>query len=462
MSELSNTLGNTFTHAIALPSSFSELMVWLANGLMIYALLLIVFTLVSRPIDLTYTFLNLFRQYRRSSITLMTITLGGASIFVFGGFVDYSFFALREQTIRTNLGHIQLYKTGYMQDGNAHELGYTINNYPEIKQLLLNDPLVSQHLTTITGQLSFSGIVSKYETGNSTFFTGVGIEPETSLVLGALDKVVLGSDLSRIRPNEITLGSGIANTLAAEYADWVDMLVVNPQGGQNAMSLQVRGIFQSGLKEYDDSALKMPLSTAQQLLQTEDVSKIILVLDSTDNTDLVLERINSLINTHQLDLQAYSWESLALFYHQVVNLFEGIFWFIKSIVSVIVIFMIGNTLMMNVMERTREIATMRALGLNQSHIKRLFLLEGIFMGILGSVLSISVGILVAELININGIPMPPSPGYTQGYLAFVRWQSDHSLFWFASALPIVTSVIASILPARYAAKLVIADAFRFV
>ncbi|MBC3214520.1 ABC transporter permease [Serratia fonticola] len=439
-----------------------NILFWVANIIIIYALLVVIVTALRKPTDIRYTFLNLFRQRRRSGVTLLAITLGGVAVFIFGGFVDYSFWALREQTIRTNLGHIQLYQQGYLRSGANNSLQYTIDNYDEVKQLLQADPVIAPKIATITGQLAFTGIISQYDKGASTFFTGVGIEPLTSLVLGSLDKIISGSDLSRVEQQDITLGSGIANALSAGYGDWVDMLVVNPQGGQNAMSSQVRGVFQSGIKEYDDTAIKMPLHTAQRLLQTQDVSKIIIMLQDTNQTEEVLARINQLIEQHQFKLEARSWDELAIFYHQVVNLFEGIFLFIKSIVSVIVVFMIGNTLMMNVIERTREIATLRALGLNQSYIGRLFVLEGIIIGIIGSALSVSFGMLIAALININGIPMPPSPGYTQGYLAFVLWDQDFNLFWFSCALPLVTALIASIIPARRASKLVIAQAFRFV
>lgn len=435
---------------------------WLSNIIIAYALLVVIVTTIRKPTDIRYTFLNLFRQRRRSGVTLLAITLGGVAVFIFGGFVDYSFWALREQTIRTNLGHIQLYEKGYLSSGANNSLQYTISNYDEVRKLLQADPVIAPKIATITGQLAFTGIISQYDKGASTFFTGVGIEPQTSLVLGSLDKIISGSDLSRVEQQDITIGSGIANALSAGYGDWVDMLVVNPQGGQNAMSSQIRGVFQSGIKEYDDTAIKMPLKTAQRLLQTNDVSKIIIMLQDTEQTDAVLARVNQLIAEHGLNLEARSWDELAIFYHQVVNLFEGIFLFIKSIVSVIVVFMIGNTLMMNVIERTREIATLRALGLNQSYIGRLFVLEGIIIGIIGSLLSVGFGILIATLININGIPMPPSPGYTQGYLAFVMWDQDINLFWFSCALPLVTALIASIIPARRASKLVIAEAFRFV
>ncbi len=435
---------------------------WVSNAIILYALVMVILTCIRKPTDIRYTFLNLFRQRRRSGVTLLAITLGGVAVFIFGGFVDYSFWALREQTIRTNLGHVQLYQTGYLTSGAGNSLQHTIGNYDAVKNILLADPQLAPMIKTITGQIEFSGIISQYDKGVSTFFSGIGIEPETSLILGSLDRVQSGSDLSRIELQNITIGSGISSSLSAGYGDWVDMLVVNPEGGQNAMSTQVRGVFQSGIKEYDDTAIKMPLQTAQRLLQTQDVSKIIILLQDTNQTDAAMARIHQIIQDKQLSLESRSWNDLAIFYHQVVNLFEGIFLFIKAIVSIIVVFMIGNTLMMNVVERTREIATLRALGLSKGYIGRLFILEGIIIGVVGAALTVAFGILIASIININGIPMPPSPGYTQGYLAFVMWDQDMHLFWFSIALPLVTALIASIIPSRRAANLVIAEAFRFV
>ncbi|MFD1556731.1 ABC transporter permease [Paraburkholderia silviterrae] len=441
----------------------STALFYLSNAVMVYAFAVALGACLWRRTDLQYVFLNLFRQRRRSGMTLLAIVLGGVAVFLFGGFVDYSFWALREQTIRTNVGHIQLYEKGYLESGAAvGTMTHSIANYDEIARILRTDPVIGPHIKTVTGRIEFSGIISRYESGVSTFFSGVGVEPETSLELGALDRVVSGSDLSRIQSKGVTIGSGVAAALKAKYDDYTDMLVVTPGGGQNAMSVQVRGVFSSGIKEYDDTTIKLPLKTVQQLLQTSNVSRMIILLDNTDYTDAAMRRIDEIIKARNLPLEARPWTDLAVFYHQVVNLFEGIFFFIKALVSVIVVFMIGNTLMMSVVERTREIATLRALGLTKRHVGRLFILEGIVIGLLGAAISVVLGIGIAELININGVPMPPSPGYTQGYLAFVMWTGDYRLFWFACALPLVTAVIASIMPARRAANLVIAEAFRFV
>ncbi len=439
----------------------SELLYYLANAIIVYALLLVLWTALRRPTSIRYAFANLFRQRRRSGITLLAIIMGGVAVFTFGGFVQHSFSALREQTIRTNLGHLQLYREGYLASGATNPLRHGIPGYQEIKRILAADPDLGPLLKTVTGQIEFSGIASHYESETSTFISGVGIEPASSLTLGALDRIVLGSDLSRIDGLGVTIGTGVAKGLGAGYDSELDLLVVNPKGGQNAMSVTVRGVMESGIKEYDDRSLKMPLETAQALLETDEVSRIIILLNDTAQTDAALKRVQAIIAEHGLALEVRPWSELAVYYHQVVSLFDGIFFFIKSIVSVIVVFMIGNTLMMNVVERTREIATLRALGLTQREVGRLFILEGIFIGLLGAALSVAVGIGLAELINVHGLPMPPSPGYTKGYLAFILWDEDVDLFWFTCALAIVTAVLASIIPAKRASKLLIAEAFRF-
>lgn len=439
----------------------SDALFALSNLVILYALALVAWIALTAPISIRYALASLASQRRRSLVTLIAIVMGGVAVFLFGGFVQHSFSALREQTIRTNLGHLQLYREGYLASGATNPLQYGIEGYPQIRSLLQDDPVLAPMLKTVTGQIEFSGIASHYDADTSTFISAVGIEPASSLTLGALDRVVLGSDLSRVDELGVTVGTGVANSLSAGYHSELDMLVVNPAGGQNAISVTVRGVMESGIKEYDDRSLKMPLATAQSLLETQEVSRIIVLLEDTDMTEAALARINTLIEENDLALEARDWSSLATYYHQVVSLFDGIFFFIKSIVSVIVVFMIGNTLMMNVVERTREIATLRAIGLTQKEVGRLFMLEGIFIGLLGALLSVLIGIGVAELINLNGLPMPPSPGYTKGYLAFILWNEGFGLFWFTCALSMVTAVLASIIPARRAARLPIAEAFRF-
>lgn len=138
---------------------------------------------------------------------------------------------------------------------------------------------------------------------------------------------------------------------------------------------------------------------------------------------------------------------------------SGIYFFIKLIVALIVVFMISNSLAMNIVERTREITTLRAMGLQSRHVTLLFWLEGVFIGIFGGIGSLIIGYAIAAIINISGINMPPSSGQTSGYTAFIKI-NDTELIWITLVLPIVISALASILPAMRASQLNIADAFK--
>ncbi|MDR0806408.1 MAG: ABC transporter permease [Enterobacteriaceae bacterium] len=409
--------------------------------------------------DLKFSFLNLFRHKRRSFSTIIAIILGGVSIFLYGGFIDYSFWILKEQTIRTNIGHVQIYNQSYFETSNKSQS--IIDNYETLKDEILQDRELSQYISTISGQLEFTGVVSQYENETSSYFSALGVEPLPALKLGSFDKLVSGSDLSRIKSDEVTLGSGLARTLNAHYSDWLDLMVVNTSGGQGALSLKVRGIFESGIKDYDDVAMKIPLNTAQRIMGTSGVSKILILLKDDNDLPVFSAKLHQFIADKHLPLIVRDWKEMSLFYQQVEGLLSGIYFFIKVIVALIVIFMISNSMTMNIVERTREITTLRAIGLKPAHVTRLFLLEGIFIGIIGAIGSLVIGFAIAGVINIHGIAMPPSPGQSQGYTAFIK-TNNVDLIWITLVLPVLTAALASILPSRRASKLNISDAFKFV
>lgn len=407
--------------------------------------------------DVKFAFLNLFRHKRRTLSTLAAIMLGGISIFLYGGFIDYSFWILKEQTIRTNIGHVQIYDQNYFETSNKNKS--LIENYRALKEAILKEPELAQEISTLSGQLEFSGVISQYESETSSYFAALGVEPLPALKLGAFDRLIVGSDLSRVKTNEITLGSGLAKTLNARYGDWLDVLVVNTQGGQGALSMKLRGIFESGIKDYDDVAMKIPLETAQRIMGTESVSKVIILLNG-DDTTAFCEKLRLFIAKHHLPLIVKDWKEISIFYQQVEGLLSGIYFFIKVIVCLTVIFMISNAMTMSVIERTREITTLRAIGLKPRHVTRLFILEGIFIGMIGAGGSLAIGYLIATVINLNGIAMPPSPGQSLGYTAFIKTDS-FTLNGITLAIPLLTAVIASLLPALRASKLNISDAFKF-
>jgi len=131
---------------------------------------------------------------------------------------------------------------------------------------------------------------------------------------------------------------------------------------------------------------------------------------------------------------------------------------VKILIGIIVVLSISNTLSMAVIERTGEIGTMMAMGVRRHSVLRLFIFEGLMLGVIGSVLGIFIGWLLSLAISAVGIPMPPPPGMESDFTGEVTVTLGLALD--ALLLGAIVTLIASVLPAWKASRMVIVDALR--
>src|SRR2546426_220550 len=339
---------------------------------------------------------NVFRNRRRTLITLAAMGFGAAAIIVFGGFVHSIYYGVRESTIRSQVGHIQIYRKGYSEKGNLAPFDYLIADYPALRDELRRFP----HVKTVTARLGFSGLVSTGDT--TTAFVGSGVVPEGELDLSALAVIVDGKELATREPRGITLGVGLARAFGVKPGDDLMLLTTTKAGAINALAVKVRGVWESGEKAYDDRFLRIGLPETQRVLDLEggEVQSVVLLLDATDNTARVRESLERLIRDRGLDLEIKTWEDLALRYHQVRELFGRIFAVLTLIVSIMVVFGITNTMTMAIFERTREIGTVMALGTRRRGVVSMFVLEGFVLGVLGAVAGVVLGVVLAKATDL--------------------------------------------------------------
>lgn len=399
---------------------------------------------------------NVFRNRRRTAITVAAMGFGSAAIIVFGGFVNAIYWGVRESTIRSQVGHIQLYRKGFSEKGSLAPFDYLIQDYAALRAELAK----IEHVKTVTGRLGFSGLVSTGET--TTSFVGAGVDPEGETDLSALAVIVEGKDLASRDPRGIVMGVGLARGFGVRPGDDLTLLTTTASGSINALAVKVRGVWESGEKAYDDRFLKVALPQVQRLLDAEhgEVQSVVLLLDATENTAVVRDRIAALIAERGLDLEIKTWEDLALRYHQVRELFGRIFAVLTLIVSIMVVFGITNTMTMAIFERTREIGTVMALGTRQRGVVSMFVLEGVALGALGAIAGVVLGVALAKIISAVGIQLPPPPGSTRGFA--VQIFVVPAVLAQAFQLSVVTATLASLYPAWRAARLNVVEALRHV
>ena len=172
------------------------------------------------------------------------------------------------------------------------------------------------------------------------------------------------------------------------------------RGAPNVGTVNVVRAEYQGIKELDDVYLALHLAQAQRLIfgaERPQVTAIALQLHHTAQLPAARERLQHLLSTSLKGepLAVIDYETLNPFYGQTLGMFAAIFGFISVLIGGIVLFTVGNTMSMAVVERTTEIGTLRAIGLRRGGIRSMFVVEGLVIGVLGALLGIVVAIAAA-------------------------------------------------------------------
>jgi putative ABC transport system permease protein len=269
-------------------------------------------------------------------------------------------------------------------------------------------------------------------------------------------QIIEGKDLAEEDGRGILLGQGLARNLGARVDETVVLMATSASGGTNAVECRVRGLFATASKAFDDVALRAPLVTTRSLLKTSGSHAWIVFLDRTESTAPVLNELREELAAEPVEL--VPWNDLADMFNKTVALFGRQIGVMKIIVAMIIVLSITNTMTMSVIERTGEIGTSMALGLRRRGLVRMFLLEGLLLGLIGGGFGLALGGTAAWLISLIGIPMPPPPGMERGYTAQITVSA--TLAWDAFVLAMGTSLAASVYPAWKASRMAIVDALR--
>jgi putative ABC transport system permease protein len=402
--------------------------------------------------DLKLTVRNLLRNRRRSLIALGTLVFGVVALLLAGGFIEWIFWAMRESTIESRLGHIQVVRAGYFQAGAADPFNHLLTDGTTEEVAIRQTP----HVKAFAPRLQLAGLVSFGD--NTVSFLGEGVDPEAEKEISKQLHVNSGMDLAAADPNGVILGTGLARNLGAAVGDRIVLLTTTASGGINAIEVTIRGLFFTSTKAFDDTVLRLPIGTAQQLLRTTGAHTWVLLLDETNQTSSVLSGLRSRFPTDKTGLEFVPWFELADFYNKTVRLFSRQILVVQLIIAVIIVLTISNIAVMNVLERTAEIGTLMAVGFRRSRILRLFLAEGVILGVIGGTIGTLVGWALSLVISAIGIPMPPPPGMDVAFDAEILVTSSLAANGFLLALAAAT--LATVYPAWKASRLQIVDALR--
>ncbi|WP_373974880.1 FtsX-like permease family protein [Chitinibacter sp. SCUT-21] len=452
---------------------------------------------------------NLLRNRRRSLTTLLAMIIGAVAILLFGGYSGNINLGLQTGFVRSS-GHLQIQHQDYFLYGTGNPAAYGIRDYQALIKAVQQDPELSRMLTVVTPTLSLGGIAGNYQAGVSrtVFGKGIVVDEQNQMALWndyqfpgeakrspltstAANAASIGVGVGRVlqlceqlkiadcpamktkpasseaiaAPSDITELSNLESAAPpAKSGAAIELLAANAHGAPNVAALNVVKAESLGVKELDDMAVTLHLKQAQELIFGQDapqVTAIVLQLKHTSQIPAAQARLKHILSTQfkQLPLTVYDYTVINPSYGQITGMFAAIFGFISLLIGAIVLFTVGNTMNMAVLERTVEIGTLRAIGLRRAGIRKLFICEGVLLGLVGAGLGLVLALALAYLINQSGLSWMP-PGNTEPVPLTVRvWGEAQMIIGTVLGLIAVASLSAW-WPARSAAKLNIVDALR--
>lgn len=396
---------------------------------------------------LKFAWQNTLRNRRRSLVTAAIAALGSAAILLASGFALYTYESLAEATARDS-GHLVLGTPAHFSSDEDIPLQHGLSQVDRLRATLLADERVRHVLPRV----AFTGLISNGDKSN--VMLAAGIDPDSEFaVKGPFLTLTAGTLLTAnaARPQAM-LGADLARSLKARPGDGLTLLASTTEGAMNAMDVTVAGVFTTGVPEVDKRMVYTSVDTAQRLLVTDKVSSLGVFLDRMDATDSTRQRLAAQFP----ELSVHSWEQEAVFYQAVRNLYNRIFGALGIIIAVIVVFVVANAMAMAIIERTREIGALRALGTLPRQVLLMLGLEGALLGSLGAAVGALLALAASLLLYVFPVDMPPPPGRTTGYPLYVT--IDPTLYALTMLAMIALTLMASLAVARKTVHLPVVDA----
>ena len=390
---------------------------------------------------------NTLRNRRRSLVTVSIAALGTAAILLAGGFALFTYEALAQAAAR-DTGHLVLGTPASFTTDEDVPLQHGLSNVDALRTQLLADPAVRQVLPKVV----FSGLISNGD--KSTVMVATGVDPDNEFaVKGPFLTVTAGSVLvTDSTEPEVMLGEALARSLKATPGSSLTLLASTTEGAMNAMDVVVKGTFTTGVPEMDKRAVYTSVALAQRLLVTDRVSSLGVFLDRMASTLPAQARVAA----QHPELTVQNWEQQAVFYQAVKGLYNRIFGALGIIIGVIVVFVVTNAMAMAIIERTREIGTLRAMGTLPSQLLRTLGLEGMLLGGVGALVGAALSLGVAVMLYVVPVNMPPPPGRSVGYPLNIA--IDPTLYLATLLAMVSLTMLASYAVARKTVHMPVVDA----
>jgi lipoprotein-releasing system permease protein len=307
------------------------------------------------------------------------------------------------------------------------------------------------HVTSISSYVQGQVLIKEE---NRFFAVGLkGIDPDTESKVTKLKQYIIAGDINNLKEGSIIIGKELAFYLGLSLNS--SLTIYSPLGKQ--FNLKVAGVFNSGMYDYDLNLTFVNLATGEEILGLPGkVSAIAIKLDNIYLAGQVRGDLNKILGFNY-NLRTCTEANQNFF--AALKLEKLTMFIILTLIILVASFNIISTLIVMVVEKTKDIGILKALGMTASGISRIFTFEGLFIGSLGTFLGVIGGTVLCGLLKkYQFIKLPQDIYYIDRLPVSIEFWPDIVLI-ILSAMIIV--LISTVYPARKASQLKPVEALRY-
>lgn len=398
---------------------------------------------------------NIWRNKVRSLVVIFAITfglLGGIfSSAVMKGMAEQRM----KEAVSRETAHLQIHNPKYIED---NEIKYTINKESEG---------LASVLDSISGIKAWSARIKFLGMGNSAnASTGImvyGVNPEKEKLVSEIWSMICdscGTYLNRDKTNQIVIGQALAKKLNAKLRSKVVLTFQDVGGNLTGAAFRVCGIYHTNNSVFDEMNVYVLKEDIANLLamDPEDSQEIAVRLESEDKMALIQKELAA---QFQL-LLVRDWKKIDPVTGMLADFLDVYLYMFMAIILLALGFGIINTMLMVILERTRELGMLTAIGMNKRRVFLMIMLESVYLSLTGAVAGMILGYLLTAYTAWTGIDLSSmAEGFEKlGYPTMLYPYLDIQFFITLTVMVIGIGILASIYPARKALKLNPAEAVR--
>lgn len=397
---------------------------------------------------------NVWRNFRRSLITIASMACGLAAIMFGQSMIKSVQHQLIERATSSIAGHLQI------QHRNIKEYKFPdryIENLASIEEVLSRQP----GITAFARRINITGLVSSPTTSVGSLICSV--EPDKEKLITNMASYIKEGEFLGSNPKSIVMGDKLAQRLDLRLGEKAVVMVQAEDGSMGAEAFRLVGIYHTGSESFDGQIVYIPLKAAQEMLAVGDkANHIVIRLNDIEIVDRTQRELSEKLAGRPL--QVLTWKNIDHEILSVQRFQDGILDIVLIVIFSIVALGVLNTLLMSLFERVREFGLLMAIGAEPGWVMRLVILESLTLGVIGTTLGLALGSCLIAYYRRFGLHLPVGEALSYFLpfpsVIFLRYAWPSHIF--AAGAVLATSLIAAIAPSLRACRLRPAEALRHV